>query len=79
MNSHITHQMIDVRRAELLAAAAENRRAAELNRPTLLSRLATRVPRLTRTGAHGAHGARVVAQAVAAPSGPVGTAPAIES
>jgi hypothetical protein len=46
MNPNLMHQMAQDRRAELLREAEKYRRARLTARPTVLSRIAARIPRL---------------------------------
>jgi hypothetical protein len=51
MNPYLTHQMAQARQADLLREAEEYRRTGPIARPTVLSRVTARIPRLTaRTG-----------------------------
>ena len=45
MNPNLMHQMAQDRRADLLREAEEYRRAGPTARPTVLSRIAARIPR----------------------------------
>jgi hypothetical protein len=47
MNPHLIHQMAQARQADLLGEAEAYRRAAPTARPTVLSRVTARIPRLT--------------------------------
>jgi hypothetical protein len=46
MNPNLMHQMAQDRRADLLREAEEYRRAGLTARPTVLSRITARIPRL---------------------------------
>ena len=67
MNPNLMHQMAQERRADLLREAEEYRRAAPTARPTVLSRITTRIPRFPT-------GSRRRRPRVAVPSTP-GSAP----
>ena len=45
MNPNLMHQMAQDRRADLLRQAEEYRRSRQTARPTVLSRIAARIPR----------------------------------